>query len=201
MQLETFIKNLEQKGYQVTCFDTGEEACRYLDSQIDGKTVGIGDSQTIYDMGLYEKLIRHNRVWDPKHRPDQVTFDEEAKKTYFTQIYLLSVNGAVEDGTLINLDGTGNRVGSGLFGHEKVYYVFSLHKVEPTLEKALWRVRNIAAPKNAKRIGYTTPCAIKGDRCYDCNHPDRVCNGLVVNLHKMKKMDVEVVLIKEELGF
>ena len=35
-------KNLKERGYQVRCFDTAQEAARYLDEQIDGRTVGAG---------------------------------------------------------------------------------------------------------------------------------------------------------------
>jgi len=54
-----------------------------------------------------------------------------------------------ETGELVNIDGTGNRVTGSLFGHEKVYFIISTNKIEPTLEKAIWRARNVAAPKNA----------------------------------------------------
>lgn len=50
---------------------------------------------------------------------------------------------------LINIDGTGNHVAGLLFGHGKVYFVIEKNKIEPTLEKALWRARNNAAPPNA----------------------------------------------------
>lgn len=32
----------------------------------------------------------------------------------------------------------------------------------------------IAAPMNAARHKYLTPCAIRQDRCYDCQSPDRI---------------------------
>ena len=57
------------------------------------------------------------------------------------------------------------------------------------------------APKNAQRLGRKTPCAAKGDRCYNCDSPERICNGLVVLYKKMRAMDMEVVLIDQELGY
>ena len=62
---------------------------------------------------------------------------------------------------------------------------------------------NIAAPKNAQRLGRKTPCAIKGDRCYDCESPERICRGLVVLWEPMMGMEqtTEVLLVDEELGF
>ena len=116
-------------------------------------------------------------------------------------MYLSSVNGAAETGELINIDGTGNRVASGLFGHEKVYFIIGQNKVAPDYDAALWRARNIAAPKNAQRLGVQTPCAVKGDRCYDCKSPQRICRALVVYWEKPRSMDMEVVLVRQDLGY
>ena len=119
-----------------------------------------------------------------------------------TDVYISSVNGLAETGELINIDGTGNRVSSTLFGHEKVYFVVGKNKIAPDYDKALWRARNIASPKNAQRIGVQTPCAVKGDRCYDCKSPQRICRGLVVLWEKPKAIQtMEVILIDEELGY
>lgn len=56
-------------------------------------------------------------------------------------------------------------------------------------------------PKNAQRLRRRTPCAVKADRCYDCNSPDRICKGLVVLWRAMGMREMEVVLINEDLGF
>ena len=44
---------LEAKGFEVSCFQTATDAVTYMDSEIDGKTVGIGGSMTVEEMGLY----------------------------------------------------------------------------------------------------------------------------------------------------
>ena len=118
-----------------------------------------------------------------------------------TDIYLTSANGVAETGEIINIDGTGNRVSSTLYGHKKVYFVIGINKIAPDYEKALWRARNIASPKNAQRIGVNTPCAAKGDKCYDCKSPQRICNALVVLWRKPKAFQAEVVIVGEELGY
>ena len=61
--------------------------------------------------------------------------------------------------------------------------------------------RNTAGPKNAQRLETKTPCATKGDKCYDCKSPERICNALVVFWRKPGSMPCEVVLIDEELGY
>ena len=192
--LKKLQQNLEERGFAVTRFDTAAQAADYLDAALDGKTVGIGGSMTVQEMGLAERLSKHAQVLS--HWAGSST--QEAAGA---QVYLCSVNGAAETGELINIDGTGNRVASGLFGHEKVYFIVGRNKVAPDYDAALWRARNIAAPKNAQRLGRKTPCAVKGDRCYDCKSPERICRALVVYWEKPDSMDMEVVLVDEDLGY
>lgn len=188
-------KNLEARDFTVRAFATAAEAADYLDKEIDGVSVGFGGSITVQEMGLYPRLAAHNNaVW----HWDKAGLEQAA----VTDVYIASVNGLAETGELINIDGTGNRVASTLFGHKKVYFVVGKNKIAPDYEKALWRARNIASPKNAQRIGVNTPCAVKGDKCYDCKSPQRICRGLVVLWEKPKAIEtMEVILIDEELGY
>ena len=188
-------------------FENREKAADYLNSVINDKTVGFGDSLTLLEMDLYNLLRKHNGVHDPAHLGEGETFEQVAKKCFDTEIFITSLNAISETGELINIDGTGNRVAASLFGHEKVYFVAGVNKIEPTLERAIWRARNIAAPLNAKRLQRGTPCSIKGDKCYNCSHPLRICNSLVVYWKAMSSMEdhtkcakMEVVLIEENLG-
>ena len=200
MDLQKVKASFVHKGYTVRVFETAAQAADYLDEAIHGKTVGFGDSQTLKAMNMYARLSTHNQVVSPMDLPEGETFYSEAEKCTHTQVYLVSVNGAAETGELVNIDGFGNRVAGSLYCHEKVYFVFGTNKLAPTLEEAIWRARNIAAPKNAQRLGKQTPCAVRGDRCYDCNSPDRICNGMLLYLHKMSVVDAEIVLIQENLG-
>ena len=188
---------LERRGYTVRTFAAAEEAAAYLDGAIDGKTVGFGGSATLDALGVYDKLAAHNTViWHWKQEANAAR-----KAAMQTQVYLSSANGLAESGEIVNIDGTGNRVSATLFGHEKVYIVIGRNKLAPTYEEALWRARNIAAPKNAQRLGRKTPCAVHGDRCYDCKSPERICRGLVVLWEAVANMEMEVVLIDQDLGY
>lgn len=194
--LKKAAENLRARGFAVQLFQTGGEAADYLDRAVDGKTVGFGGSVTLQQLGLYERLSAHNRVfWHWQGTP--VSTGEATG----AQVYFSSVNGLSEDGDLINIDGNGNRVAATLFGHEKVYLVVGRNKLADTYNDALWRARNIAAPKNAQRLGSKTPCAAKGDRCYDCKSPGRICRGLTVLWRPMNGAETEVVLIDEDLGY
>jgi hypothetical protein len=153
MDIEQVLANLRKNRFEASYFATKEEASVYLNSKIDGKVVGLGDSQTILALGLYESLGKHNEVHDVAHSPINAgkTFADYAKTTLLTDIFLCSANAVAATGEVVNMDGTGNRVAASLFGHEKVYYVVGINKICPDLDKAIWRVRNVAAPQNAKR--------------------------------------------------
>lgn len=190
-------KNLEARGFHVSVFESAAEAADYLDAAIDGTSVGFGGSVTAEQMGLFEKLAAHNQAfwhWRPESAADP------RREAMTADHYIASVNGLAETGELINIDGTGNRVAATLYGHKKVWFVVGRNKLAPTYEEALWRARNIAAPQNARRLGRRTPCAIKGDHCYDCKSPERICGALTVLWQKMSGMEMEVVLVDQELG-
>ena len=193
--IKTAAENLEKLGYAVKVCATKEEAADYLDAAIDATSVGIGGSVTAQELDLYDRLGAHNEVhWHWKGGEAERPLAQNSK------IYITSANGLAETGEIINIDGGGNRVASTLYGHEKVYFVIGRNKLAPTYDEALWRARNIAAPKNAQRLGRKTPCAVKGDRCYNCKSPERICRGLVVLWGPVMSLKTEVVLVDEDLG-
>ena len=194
-QFDAVKKSLQQRGFTVSCFATKEEAAAYLNGAIDGVSVGFGGSGTLEAMGLYDSLSSHNTVyWHWKQ-------GEDARADAATaEVYLSSANAVAETGEIVNIDGLGNRAASTLYGHKKLYIVAGRNKLAPDFHQALWRARNVAGPKRAQQMKKRTPCAIRGDRCYDCKSPDRICRGLVVLWGPTLGMPTEVVLIDEDLG-
>ena len=193
--------NLEEKGYQVSVFDTKEEAREYLNFKIDGKTVGVGGSVTLREMELLEALATHNTVYCHDKKPENLTIMETRTIASRAEIYISSVNGVSEQGDIINIDGTGNRVAATTYGPDKIYFVIGFNKVAPDFEAALFRARNIAAPLNAKRLNRNTPCAKNADKCYNCNSPERICRALSVFWTKPSGAEYEIILIDEKLGY
>ncbi len=203
MDIEIVKANLERRGYSVQVFDTKEAAADYLNDAIDQTTVGCGGSVTIREMGLFDTLRAHNTVWwhnDPA-QVEQYGAKAIRNAAMTTEVYLSSVNGMSEQGEIVNIDGAGNRVAACCYGHARLYYVVGENKIAVNLEQALWRARNIAAPKNAMRLNRKTPCAVKGDRCYDCQSPERICRGTLIQTQPMTGTKAEVILIKEPLGY
>ena len=202
MDFSKAAASLKARGFSVSEFETKEEAAAYLNREIDGTSVGFGGSMTLKEMGLYETLPTHNEFWSHWAVPEGMTAAEVRAKAAAAEVYLSSVNGLAETGELINIDGAGNRTANILYGHKKVYLVVGRNKLAPTYDEALWRARNIAAPKNALRLKLRTPCAATGGKkCFDCKSPDRICCGFVVLWRALNGSDTEVVLVDEDLGY
>jgi hypothetical protein len=148
-------------------------------------------------LGLYEKLAEQNTVYWHWKTPGRDTL----KAAALADVYVSSANAISEDGEILNIDGTGNRVAGMLFGHEKVYIVAGTNKICPDFDSALARARNVAATRNALRFeAKKTPCKLDG-KCHDCRSADRICNALLVLWAPMGGMTSEVILIDEELGY
>ena len=194
-------KKLETLGYTVRVFDDKDGAAEYLAGALQGKRIGLGGSVSIGEMGLYERLQERNTVlWHLRlSTGDNVM--QVRKDAARAEVYITSVNGISEAGEIVNIDNTGNRVAAATFGCEKVYFIVGKNKIAPTLAAAIDRARNIAAPLNAKRLGLKTPCAVRGDRCYDCDSPQRICRNLSVFWRKPTGCEYEVLLINETLGY
>lgn len=195
MILEKTAAHFRDLGYTVQVFADRNDAVEYLDKVIDQKTVGMGGSMTMEEIGVWNKLRLHNSVYSHLHNflagPEAAT----------AQIYLSSVNGIAQTGEIILIDGDGNRASGVLFGHAKVYFIIGRNKITNSYAEALWRARNIAAPQNARRKCKKTPCARNADGCYDCNAPERICNVMVTLWRPVSSMQMELIFIDEDLGF
>ena len=199
MDIQKTIDNLKREDFTVSYFETAAEATASIAAGLSGKTIGFGGSQTVTEMGLYDKLAENNTVYSHGVTPG----DETIQKARQAEVYISSVNALAETGELINIDGRGNRVSALLYGPKKVIFVVGVNKLAPDLHTALFRARNVAGPLNARRLNKKTPCALGSEiKCYDCSSPDRICRGITITTRKMSGIDeMEVVLINESLGY
>ncbi len=198
MNYETLKKNFENHRFHTSYFETKEDVVSYLKEQINGLTVGFGGSVTVQELGLYDLLGQNNSVywhWITKDR-------ETRMKAQNADVYILSANGISETGEIVNIDGTGNRVGASVFGPKKVIYIIGKNKIAPDLTSAIKRAKDIAATKNAIRLGSKTPCAAAGGgQCFNCNSPERICGATVIIERPSGGMEVELLFVNEELGY
>ena len=193
--------NLENLGYQVSIFNDKIDAKSYLLNNISNKTVGFGGSVTLKELDLFDSLSLQNKVYWHDKCEDGISVGETRKLASNAQIYISSLNAISLNGEIVNIDNTGNRVSAISFGPEKVYIVFGVNKISNTLEDAVYRARNVASPLNAKRLNKKTPCAVKGDKCYNCQCVDRICRNLSILLTKPTGSEYEIIIINENLGY
>ncbi len=173
--LAAFSRN----GFKTFFFKNPESARAFFASEFAEKTIGIGGSMTVKELGLYDTLSDRNTVywhWAAPKTPDLMAGAQNA------EVYILSANALSETGEIVNIDGSGNRVAASIFGPNRkiVVFVCGENKIEPTLEAAISRAKNVAAPLNARRLKLKTPCAQKADKCYSCASPQRICNATCI---------------------
>lgn len=198
MDRELLKKSFEDHGFKTSFFNTKEAAVEYLMSRIRGKKVAMGGSMTLKEMRMDEFLEKENEVIWHWNTPGKETLIKARE----AEVYLTSANAASETGELVNIDGVGNRISQIVYGPEKIYFVVGRNKICTGFATALWRAKNIAAPRNAMRLKVNTPCvAAGGDKCYDCSSPDRICRSTVILERPAIGMEAEVVFIDEDLGY
>ena len=149
MDIEKTVKNLERRGFEVSRFETKEEAAEYLTGKIHDTTVGIGGCTTAQQMGLYEKLKGcNNEVYWHWVEPG----DETLKNELAAKVFICSANAIAETGEIINIDGKGNRLAALAFGKKRVFIVAGMNKLCDDFDSALYRARNVAATQNATAL-------------------------------------------------
>ena len=190
-------KNFEAHGFSTQLFPGRDEVVAYLLGKLHARTIGFGGSVTLKELGLYEALGETNAVvWHNK-----IAAFEVRQLANCAEVYLTSANAVTEAGQIVNIDATGNRVAMTAFGPKTCYHIVGKNKITATLEEALHRCRNVAAPRNAQRLGTKTPCAQKGDKCYDCNSPARICRVTTIIDRAPLGMECEIVFVDQELGY
>lgn len=197
MEYSQIRQNFERHGFTTQLFSSKEDACHYLINVLQNQTIGFGGSETLREMELFEALQQKNVViWHNKIPTLPVR-----KLANCTDIYITSANAITKNGEIVNIDGTGNRVAMTAFGPQSCYYIIGKNKITADISAAYSRCKNVAAPLNARRLGAKTPCAVKGDKCYDCNSPNRICRIISIIERPPLGMKCEIIFVDQNLGF
>lgn len=201
--VERTVAALEDRGFKALAVSGREEATsKVLGLVPEGARVGVGGSVTVRELGIVEALLARGHTvyegWGPQQSGSK---DFDYRKAHLTcDVFLTSSNAITSDGDLVNVDGVGNRVAAMIFGPDKVIVVAGRNKIVPDLDSAIQRIRNVAAPLNAKRLNLKVPCAESG-HCEDCSAPDNICRVTTIISRKPRRSDITVVLVPEELGY
>lgn len=196
------VRNLHARRIQAVVVETVSEAVAWMLREIPlTATVGFGNSQTLKTMDLARVLAeRGNTVFDKTSAQthEEGTFLKAEALT--ADWFVAGVNALSADGHIVNIDHSGNRVAGMLYGPRRVVLVAGQNKIVPTLEDAISRARNTAAPRNARRAGLQPPCVETG-HCVDCRSEDRVCNSLVIIEGQSDPSRMTVLIVNQDLGF
>lgn len=167
-----------------------------------GELIGCGDSVTLEETGVFDFIRKGAYVFLDKHKkgltPDQKR--EIYLKNFRANTFLSGVNAISQDGSLYFIDGNGSRIAPIIYGPEQVILVAGTNKITADPEEAKYRVRQIAAPMDAKRLGKRTPCIAAG-KCVDCKSPDRICNDFLCISRQFIKNRIKVVLLEGTFGY
>lgn len=201
-QAATVMKHLEKRnmtGYY--CPDRTSAAEKVLSIIRDGSTVSWGGSMTLKECGIIDRLKQAPvTLLDRSAAKSPEETQAIYRQAFSADYYLMSSNAVTLDGQIVNIDGNGNRVAALTFGPEHVILVVGMNKMTKTVEEALDRVHNVAAPPNAVRLGSNTPCGITGV-CTDCLSPQCLCAQVLVTRYSRIPGRIHVVLVGEALGF
>lgn len=199
--LKSAVEGLRKGGFEVVEVESGEEACRYLDEKIAaGVSVGVGGSMSVREIGILDVLAKkgcavHTHWGAPAEKAKEIRLNARN-----ADVYLCSANAVTRTGQLVLVDGAGNRVGAVCDGPESVYFVVSHSKlVDGGFTAAIGRIKQVACPKNASRLGLDTSCAKTGKCSPHC--PDSMCRVSIVLDRVPRGRKMTVVFVKEPLGY
>lgn len=197
------LENLGRRQYEAYYVDTGEEAAEKALSLMPAKSsVSWGGSATIDEIGLLDKVRSGPyKVLDRAEASTPEEREDLARRALSVDYYLTSFNGVSMDGTVFNIDGTGNRVAAITFGPKNVIAVVGMNKVCKTQEQALARAEDTAAQMNAARFGMEDSLFTDGDVTDDCMSPRSICNFIEQITFCGKPKRIKVILVGEDLGF
>ena len=199
------IDCLRKRGIEAFFEPTSPDAVRHIQGMIPrGSIVGLGGSVSVTQSGLLDTLRKMPINLLDRYRDGLTPAEmEELRKAAMTaDVFIMGCNAVTADGRLVNMDGNGSRVSALIAGPRRVILLAGVNKIVRTLEEGFSRIKNIAAPLNAVRLGHDTPCARTGF-CDDpaCLPPQRLCSQLTVIEANRASGRITVVLVGEELGF
>ena len=196
------IKNLARRNIEAFYCPTAREAVEKVLEMIPaGSSVTWGGSMSIRDIGIPAALADAGKyeVYDRDKAPDRAAATEIYLKAFSCDYYLSSANAITEDGVIVNIDGTGNRVAAITFGPRNVIFVIGMNKLTQNADAALARARSLAAPVNTARFDIQTPCKLDGV-CHNCLSDDCICNYIHYLRHSPKGKH-KVILVGESIGY
>lgn len=168
----------------------------------EGELIGCGDSVTLEETKIFDFLKSGRYCFLDKHAPGLSSADKREiyLQNFRADTFVSGVNAVTTDGALYFIDGNGSRVAPIIYGPKQVILVAGTNKVVSGSDEAIHRIRQTAAPLDAKRLGKNTPC-VKLGRCIDCKSEERICNDFVCITGQFVKDRIKVVFLEGNFGY
>ena len=211
MNYEKLIQTLDKKGYHGYFCKNSAEAKKLVMEELlkDVRSIGKGGSATLRECGIWDALLEQDaRTDDARIELFFTTLynaqgkdpDIALQKGMTADAYICSTNAMTEQGTFINIDGVGNRVGAMIYGPKKVILVVGKNKIFPDFESAWDHLKNVTCPKHALHGSGKAACA-KAGKCVDCDNENRMCRITSILDRALPNREYHIVIVGEELGY
>lgn len=199
---EQVVKNLKSINIDAYFVSSKEEALKKaLEIIPQESSISWGGSVSIESIGLKEAVRNGNyKVLDREKAKTLEEKHEIMHQALSSDFFLTSCNAISEDGVLVNIDGVANRLAAICYGPKHVLMIVGINKVVKSVEDAISRARNIAAPINAQRFDINTPCKKTGC-CYDCKSLDTICCQLLITRYSKIKSRIILILVDDNIGY
>lgn len=203
---EKVVLGLKKRFFDAYYVDTKDQALQKAVELIPlTDVISWGGSMSVLEVGLIDHLLKNE--YNVINR-DLASNKEEKidllKQAMTCDTYLMGTNAMTEDGQLVNIDCIGNRVAALMFGPKSVVVIVGVNKVVKTVDEAIERAREIAAPINMQRVAGNglrqTPCFSSGS-CHDCISKDSICSHIVITRLCNPQKRIKVIVVGESLGF
>lgn len=203
------LKSLKSRGLKGIYAEDREEATvKILDLIPQKAVVGVGDSTTMFQIGILESLKKRGTKILNRFETgiSKELRDDIVTESALCDVFLTGTNAITLDGRLVNVDAIGNRVAGMFFGHPMSVIVVGRNKLVENLDEAFHRIRSQIAPNHIRirsmELGGRrdkTPCMATGV-CNDCRANNRMCNVFTIIEGKPLRTDINVVIINEDMG-
>ncbi len=198
--INNMIKNFEKNGMELIYVNDKNEALEIAKKHIKPHiSIGLGGSTTVREIGVLDYILQKDDIILFNQYEQGISLEENEKRRregMIVDLYITGTNALSINGELINADGSGNRVAAQIFGPKKVLIFAGINKIVDSVEEGFKRIKEVAIPKNIKRIN---EMALKNGKKATYNE-NNIANKFTY-INGDKKGRTTIVLINEELGF
>jgi len=127
-EIKVTLQSLKANHFDAQFAQTVAEARMVMLKMISLRArVGVGDSATLWQIGILEELIRRGtKVTNPFTREMtqnpamRKLFLQTCRRIFGSDVFITGSNAVTEDGKIVSIDYAGNRVAGTIYGAPKV---------------------------------------------------------------------------------